>query len=215
MLVAAPVTYTITGLFQDLRGILGEMSTITEKPAEPFWVLYRQLARSIADQYGAGNAIGVIIDPLEVQIIHEKYVDPTWELTLWPTEHSTPVAHLWHAMCRESTIDTVEGGDILQFIPHVRMPAHDGLPDHVQIYLWLCSTVYTITPPLPVETPDVYRVSMMIICADSDTYHRVDLGVQGVWKYRDFASALVGYLEIVPVWKDIISPIVKRVHCVR
>jgi hypothetical protein len=68
MLVAAPVAYTITGLFQDLRGILGEMSAITEKPAEPFWVLYRQLARSIADQYGAGNAIGVISTPWRTRL---------------------------------------------------------------------------------------------------------------------------------------------------
>jgi hypothetical protein len=206
------MNYVVTGLFQDLDGLLGETNISTSSSEASFWTLYNELTRVITDQLGGGIDIvlGIFLHPPEVEIIHKRYEDPGWANTLWPTDYSTPFIHPYHVVNPGNTIGTIEGGNILNILPHVRVLETEDTPECIQVYMWFSNCHQILAPPLLIDVPSIWNVSMIITCGDSGTLHRTNFAIEERWKYRDFIYSLINYLGTVPDWAYIIAPIIQR-----
>jgi hypothetical protein len=110
----------------------------------------------------------------------------------------------------ESTIDTEAGDNLLRIVPHARIPAYEDIPESVQVYIWFSNCHYVIASPLLFQTPNIHSVTMVVTSGDLDALHSTTFVIDGRWKYRDFISSLIDYLETIQGWGSIMLLITHR-----
>jgi hypothetical protein len=213
MITAAPVTYILSGLFQDMRGDLHEVCVKTRKPDKLLWDLYRRLVQEVHLHLGGGMAIpvGVFISSDEYYVVCERYTDPDWPHALWPTEIRYPIMHPWNVAGPDTTINMGPGVSLLNIIPHARVPPHRGVPESVHVSMWLCNGSYAYIPPAPIDTPDTLMTRVLITCGDRKATLAIDFPIEATWNYRDFISALVQHTRTVSsMWCNVMYPYTDR-----